>query len=141
MWRMMEGTVDQQKMAQDAIDRWWWPALMMFGPHDTDSPRTSLAMKWRIKRESNDQLREKFINKTISQAEIIGLKVPDPNLIRNEDGTFKHGDINWDEFWQVVGGNGPCNQQRLEHHFNVHNEGAWVRESALAYNNKHTNNQ
>jgi ring-1,2-phenylacetyl-CoA epoxidase subunit PaaA len=141
MWRMMEGTVDQQKMAQDAIDRWWWPALMMFGPHDTDSPRTSLAMKWRIKRESNDQLREKFINKTISQAEIIGLKVPDPNLIRNEDGTFKHGDINWDEFWQVVGGNGPCNQQRLEHHFNVHNEGAWVRESAIAYNNKHTNNQ
>jgi ring-1,2-phenylacetyl-CoA epoxidase subunit PaaA len=140
MWRMMEGTVDQQKMAQDAIDRWWWPALMMFGPHDTDSPRTSLAMKWRIKRESNDHLREKFINKTISQAEIIGLKVPDPNLVRNEDGTFKHGDINWDEFWQVVGGNGPCNQQRLEHHFNVHNEGAWVRESALAYNKKHTNN-
>ena len=141
MWRMMEGTVDQQKMAQDAIDRWWWPALMMFGPHDTDSPRTSLAMKWRIKRESNDQLREKFINKTISQAEIIGLKVPDPNLIRNEDGTFKHGDINWDEFWQVVGGNGPCNQQRLEHHFNAHKEGAWVRKSAIAYNIKHTNNQ
>jgi ring-1,2-phenylacetyl-CoA epoxidase subunit PaaA len=141
MWRMMEGTVDQQKMAQDAINRWWWPALMMFGPHDTDSPRTSLAMKWRIKRESNDQLREKFINKTISQAEIIGLKVPDPDLVRNEDGTFKHGDINWDEFWQVVGGNGPCNQQRLEHHFNAHKEGAWVRKSAIAYNIKHTNNQ
>jgi ring-1,2-phenylacetyl-CoA epoxidase subunit PaaA len=141
MWRMMGGTIDQQKMAQDAIDRWWWPALMMFGPHDTDSPRTSLAMKWRIKRESNDQLREKFINKTISQAEIIGLKVPDPNLVRNEDGTFKHGDINWDEFWQVVGGNGPCNQQRLEHHFNAHKEGAWVRKSAIAYNIKHTNNQ
>jgi ring-1,2-phenylacetyl-CoA epoxidase subunit PaaA len=141
MWRMMQGTVDQQKMAQDAINRWWWPALMMFGPHDTDSLRTSLAMKWRIKRESNDQLREKFINKTISQAEIIGLKVPDPDLVRNEDGTFKHGDINWDEFWQVVGGNGPCNQQRLEHHFNAHKEGAWVRKSAIAYNIKHTNNQ
>lgn len=138
MWRMMEGTKDQQRMAQDAINRWWWPALMMFGPHDSDSPHSSLAMKWKIKRESNDQLREKFINKTIPQAELIGLKVPDPDLKLLEDGvTYKHGDINWDEFWEVVKGNGPCNQQRLEHHINVHNEGAWVRETAYVSGLKH----
>ena len=139
MWRMMQGTKDQQRMAQDAIDRWWWPALMMFGPLDTDSPRTGVAMRWKIKRESNDQLREKFITKTIPQAEHIGLRVPDPELINNGDGTYKHGDINWDEFWNVVKGNGPCNQQRLDHHIRVHEEGAWVRESALAANFKHTN--
>ena len=138
MWRMMEGTKDQQRMAQDAIDRWWWPALMMFGPHDSDSPHSSLAMKWKIKRESNDQLREKFINKTIPQAEHIGLRVPDPNLIRLEDGTYKHGDINWDEFWTVVKGHGPCNQQRLEQHIRAHEEGAWVRESAYVANQKHS---
>lgn len=138
MWRMMEGTKDQQRMAQDAINRWWWPALMMFGPHDSDSPHSSLAMKWKIKRESNDQLREKFINKTIPQAELIGLKVPDPDLKLLEDGvTYKHGDINWDEFWEVVKGNGPCNQQRLEHHIRVHIEGAWVRETAYVSGLKH----
>lgn len=132
MWRMMEGTIEQQQMAQDALNRWWWPALMMFGPHDSDSPHTSLAMKWKIKRESNDYLREKFINKTIPQAELIGLKVPDSNLQLISEGVYKHGDINWDEFWEVVNGNGPCNQQRLEHHLKAHNEGAWVRETALA---------
>ncbi len=131
MQNMMEGTKDQQEMAQDALNRWWWPALMMFGPHDGDSPRTNLAMKWKIKRETNDQLREKFINKTIPQAELIGLKVPDSNLELLTDGTYKHSDINWDEFWQVVNGNGPCNQQRLAHHIKVHNDGAWVRESAM----------
>ncbi len=130
MWKMMEGTKDQQQMAQDALNRWWWPALMMFGPHDNESANTSNAMKWKIKRESNDQLREKFINKTIPQAELIGLKVPDANLQLLEDGTYKHGDINWDEFWEVVKGNGPCNQQRLEHHKRAHDNGAWVRETA-----------
>jgi len=130
MWKMMEGTKDQQQMAQDALNRWWWPALMMFGPHDNESANTSNAMKWKIKRESNDQLREKFINKTIPQAELIGLKVPDSNLQLLEDGTYKHGDINWDEFWEVVKGNGPCNQQRLEHHKRAHDNGAWVRETA-----------
>jgi len=130
MWRMMNGTKDQQEMAQDALNRWWWPALMMFGPHDSDSPHTSLAMKWKIKRETNDQLREKFINKTIPQAELIGLKIPDPNLQLLNDGNYKHGDINWDEFWQVVKGNGPCNQQRLEHHKKAFDEGSWVRETA-----------
>ena len=130
MWKMMEGTKDQQQMAQDALNRWWWPALMMFGPHDNESANTSNAMKWKIKRESNDQLREKFINKTIPQAELIGLKVPDANLQLLEDGTYKHGDINWNEFWEVVKGNGPCNQQRLEHHKRAHDNGAWVRETA-----------
>ena len=130
MWRMMEGTKEQREMAQSAIDRWWWPALMMFGPTDTNSPNTSLAMKWRIKRESNDNLREKFITKTIPQAELIGLKIPDANIQLLEDGTYSHGSINWDEFWEVVNGNGPCNQQRLEHHIKAHNDGAWVREAA-----------
>jgi ring-1,2-phenylacetyl-CoA epoxidase subunit PaaA len=130
MWKMMEGTKDQQEMAQDALNRWWWPALMMFGPHDKDSANTSNAMKWKIKRESNDQLREKFINKTIPQAELIGLKVPDASLQLVEDETYRHGDIDWKEFWEVVKGNGPCNQQRLEHHKRAHDNGAWVRETA-----------
>lgn len=137
MWKMMEGTKDQQQMAQDALNRWWWPALMMFGPHDSESVHSSLAMKWKIKRESNDQLREKFINKTIPQAELIGLKVPDDNLQLLENGTYKHGDINWSEFWEVVNGNGPCNQQRMEHHIKAHNEGAWVRETAHVSATKH----
>jgi ring-1,2-phenylacetyl-CoA epoxidase subunit PaaA len=132
MWRMMEGTEDQRKMAQDALNRWWWPALMMFGPHDSDSTHSSLAMKWKIKRESNDQLREKFIQKTIPQSELIGLTIPDPALKLQPDGTYLHGDINWEEFWEVVGGNGPCNQQRLEHHIKAHAEGKWVRETAYA---------
>jgi ring-1,2-phenylacetyl-CoA epoxidase subunit PaaA len=130
MWKMMEGTKDQQQMAQDALNRWWWPALMMFGPHDNESANTSNAMRWKIKRESNDQLREKFINKTIPQAELIGLKVPDANLQLLDDETYKHGDIDWNEFWEVVKGNGPCNQQRLEHHKRAHDNGAWVRETA-----------
>lgn len=130
MQNMMEGTKDQQQMAQDALNRWWWPSLMMFGPHDTDSPHSSLAMRWKIKRETNDQLREKFINKTIPQAELIGLKIPDSKIQLLEDGTYKHGEINWDEFWQVVNGNGPCNEQRLSHHIRVHNDGAWVRRCA-----------
>lgn len=136
MWKMMEGTKEQQQMAQDALNRWWWPALMMFGPHDSDSPHTSNAMKWKIKRETNDRLREKFINKTIPQAELIGLKVPDPLVQLKEDGTYAHGDIDWEEFWAVVNGNGPCNDQRLAHHIHAHNEGAWVRECAMEYHRK-----
>lgn len=140
MWKMMEGTKDQQRMAQNAIDRWWWPALMMFGPHDSDSAHTGNAMKWKIKRETNDRLREKFINKTVPQAELIGLKVPDSNLkVSGTDSfgepTYEHSDIDWEEFWQVVNGNGPCNQQRLEHHIKAHEEGAWVRECASAFLN------
>ena len=133
MWKMMEGTSDQRRMAQDALNRWWWPALMMFGPHDSDSPNTGNAIKWKIKRESNDRLREKFINKTIPQAELIGLTVPDPQIQKIDENTYKHGDIDWTEFWEVVNGNGPCNQQRLEHHIRAHEEGEWVRECAHEY--------
>ena len=136
MWKMMEGTKDQQEMAQDALNRWWWPALMMFGPHDSDSPRTSNAMKWKITRETNDHLRQKFINKTIPHAELIGLKIPDSNVVKLSDENYQTSDINWDEFWKVVNGNGPCNEQRLAHHIKYHNEGAWVRESASLSNPK-----
>lgn len=139
MWKMMKGTKDQRKMAQDALNRWWWPALMMFGPHDTDSPRTGNAMRWKIKRESNDRLREKFINKTIPQAELIGLKIPDANLKQIGENQYEHGDIDWKEFWDVINGKGPCNEQRLNHHIKAHNEGAWVRECAIEYHSKNKN--
>ena len=136
MWKMMQGTEDQRRMAQDAMNRWWWPALMMFGPKDGDSPRSSVAMRYKIKRETNDALREKFIQKTIPQAQLIGLTIPDKQMKMLEDGTFQHGDINWEEFWKVVNGNGPCNKQRLDHHIKYHNEGEWVRECALAFENR-----
>lgn len=136
MWKMMEGTKEQRKMAQDALNRWWWPALMMFGPHDTDSPRTGNAMRWKIKRESNDRLREKFINKTIPQAELIGLKIPDADLKKIGEDKYEHGDIDWKEFWDVINGSGPCNEQRLNHHIKAHNEGTWVRECAETYHTK-----
>ena len=132
MARMMNGTKEQQAMAQDALNRWWWPSLMMFGPHDGDSPRTSNAMKWKIKRETNDELRNKFIEKTIPQAELIGLKIPD-NYKLNDDGTYQTSDIDWDEFWNVIKGNGPCNKKRLDHHIAAHKNGQWVREAATAY--------
>jgi len=131
MWRMMQGTTDQQRMAQDALNRWWWPALMMFGPHDKDSPRTSNALLWKIKRETNDALREKFLNKTVPQAELIGLQVPDPELKKISDENYTHGEINWEEFNQVINGNGPCNQERMEHHIRAHRNGEWVREAAF----------
>lgn len=133
MWRLMEGSKEQQEMAQDALNRWWWPALMMFGPHDRDSERTTNAMKWKIKRESNDALREKFIQKTIPQAELIGLKIPDEQLVLDSEGKYIHGDIDWNEFKEVIAGNGPCNQQRLNHHREAHLSGAWVRESAISH--------
>ena len=123
-------------MAQDALNRWWWPALMMFGPHDTDSPRSSIAIKWKIKRETNDNLREKFIQKTIPQAELIGLKIPDENLKIRDDGTYSHGEIDWEEFSNVIHGNGPCNEQRIMQHRKAHQEGYWVRESANQYGKK-----
>ncbi len=133
MWKMMKGTKEQRAMAQDAINRWWWPALMMFGPKDGDSPRSSTAMKYKIKRETNDQLREKFIQKTIPQAHLIGLTIPDSAINLLEDGSYTHGEIDWTEFWKVVNGDGPCNKQRLAHHVKYHEEGAWVRECAQAF--------
>lgn len=137
MANMMKGTPDQQEMAQDAMNRWWWPALMMFGPHDTDSPHTGNAMKWRIKRQSNDVLRQKFIDKTVQQAEVIGLTIPDPELRWNENKkSYDHGEINWNEFYEVIKGNGPCNRQRMDNHLKAHQEGEWVRKAATAYANK-----
>ncbi len=136
MTQMMNGTKEQQKMAQDAVNRMWWPALMMFGPHDSDSPNSGNAIKWKIKRASNDFLRNKFIDKTIPQAEFIGLTIPDPEIELRPDGTYKTGDIIWDEFYNVISGNGPCNKQRLDHHIAAHKEGQWVREAALAYQTK-----
>lgn len=134
MAQMMKGTADQQEMAQDAMNRWWWPSLMMFGPHDSDSPHSGNAFKWKIKRKSNDELRQKFIDKTVQQAEVIGLTIPDPDLKWNEEKQgYDYGKINWDEFTQVINGNGPCNKQRMEHHIKYHHEGAWVREAAAAY--------
>jgi ring-1,2-phenylacetyl-CoA epoxidase subunit PaaA len=137
MARMMNGTDDQKEMAQDAMNRWWWPSLMMFGPHDRESAHSGDAVKWKIKRASNDELRQKFIDKTVQQAEVIGLTIPDKDLKWNEaTGHYDHGAINWDEFYRVINGHGPCNKQRMDHHKKVHNEGAWVRQAAEAYRAK-----
>jgi ring-1,2-phenylacetyl-CoA epoxidase subunit PaaA len=141
MATMMKGTAEQREMAQDAMNRWWWPSLMMFGPHDSASPRSGDAFKWKIKRQSNDELRHKFIDKTVQQAEVIGLTIPDKDLKWNEaTGHYDIGPINWDEFYSVINGNGFCNKKRLDHHKSVHEEGRWVRAAAEAYKNKHNNN-
>ncbi len=138
MAKMMNGTEAQKQMAQDAMNRWWWPSLMMFGPHDSDSPHSGNAFIWKIKRKSNDELRQKFIDKTVQQAEVIGLTIPDPELKWNESKQmYDHGEINWEEFKRVINGNGPCNRQRMEHHKQYHREGAWVREAAAAYAKDH----
>mgnify|MGYP005696209313 FL=1 len=137
MAQMANGTKEQKEMAQDALNRFWWPSIMMFGPHDADSPRTGNAMKWKIKRKTNDELRQNFIDKTVAQAELIGLKIPDPDLKWNEErGSYDFGEIDWEEFWNVVKGNGPCNEQRLNHHKKAHEDGQWVREAAKAYAQK-----
>ena len=137
MSEMANGTKEQKEMAQDALNRFWWPSIMMFGPHDSDSPRTGNAMKWKIKRKTNNELRQDFINKTVAQAELIGLKIPDPDLKWNEErGSYDFGEIDWDEFWSVVNGNGPCNEQRLNHHIKAHEDGEWVRKAAKAYAEK-----
>lgn len=136
--KMALGSPEQKEMAQDALNRFWWPSIMMFGPHDADSARSSDAMKWGIKLESNDALRQSFIDKTVAQAELIGLTIPDPDLKWNEERqSYDFGEIDWDEFWNVVKGNGPCNDERIEHHVKAHEEGAWVRDAAVAYAEKH----
>ena len=134
---MALGSPEQKQMAQDALNRMWWPSLMMFGPHDADSPNTGNATKWKIKRETNDELRQKFIDKTIQQATVIGLTVPDPDLKWNEETEhYDFGPIDWSELKEVIHGRGPCNKQRLNHHRKAHNDGAWVREAANAYAQK-----
>jgi ring-1,2-phenylacetyl-CoA epoxidase subunit PaaA len=137
MMTLMNGSAEQKEMAQDAMNRWWWPAIMMFGPTDAESSNTEQSVKWKIKRHTNDELRQKFIDATVPQAEYIGLTIPDKDLKWNEDKkSYDFGAINWDEFWNVVKGNGPCNKQRLEARNNAHNNGAWVREAASAYAEK-----
>lgn len=137
MLALCRGSAEQKQMAQDALNRWWWPSLMMFGPHDSDSPHTGDAVKWKIKRESNDTLRQKFIDKTVQQAELIGLVIPDKDLKWNaQKGHYDHGTINWEEFFKVINGKGPCNKQRLDHHKKYHLEGEWVREAATAHKMK-----
>jgi len=137
MTTLMQGTKVQQEMAQDALNRFWWPSLMMFGPSDAESKHTEQSLRWRIKRYTNDELRQSFVDATVPQAELIGLKIPDPKLKWNEQrGHYDFGDIDWDEFWQVVGGNGPCNKERIEARVKAKKEGEWVREAALAFANK-----
>jgi len=131
---MMGGTREQRDMVQDAVNRWWWPSLMMFGPHDSASTHGEISMKWGIKRISNDDLRQKFVDATVPQAKVLGVTLPDHDLQWNEArGHFDFGKIDWDEFRRVVNGNGPCNRERLATRVRVHEDGAWVREAALAY--------
>ncbi len=131
---LAKGTPVQKKMAQDALNRWWWPALMMFGPTDDNSPNSAQSMKWKIKRKSNDELRQEFIDKTVPQAEYLGLSIPDKDLKWNEErGHYDFGEIDWSEFYEVIKGNGKCNKQRMEARQKAHAEGEWVREAANAY--------
>ena len=134
MLTLAQGTPAQKDMAQDALNRWWWPSLMMFGPADAESPNSAESMRWRIKRFSNDELRQRFVDMTVPQAELIGLTVPDPHLKWDaETGHYDFGAIDWTEFQQVVSGNGPCNRERLEARKQAHADGAWVREAARAH--------
>ncbi len=131
---LSNGTPAQHAMAQDAVDRWWWPSLMMFGPPDDQSPNSAQSMAWGIKRHSNDELRQKFVDMTVPQAEALGLTLPDPELRWNDErGHYDFGAIDWTEFYEVLKGNGPCNVQRMEHRRRAHAEGAWVRDAADAY--------
>ena len=132
MLTLSRGTAAQKAMAQDALDRWWWPCLMMFGPPDGESQHSDQSTRWKIKRFSNDELRQKFVDATVPQAHHLGLTIPDPAL-RFEDGHWIYGAIDWDEFKQVLAGNGPCNHERLKARREAHAEGAWVREAAMAH--------
>lgn len=137
MLSLSKGSSVQKKMAQDALNRWWWPSIMMFGPTDDSSPNSVQSMKWKIKRFSNDELRQKFVDVTVEQAKILGLTIPDKDLKWNEGrGHFDFGEINWDEFWNVVKGNGPCNKERLETRKKAWAEGEWVREAAQVHAEK-----
>jgi ring-1,2-phenylacetyl-CoA epoxidase subunit PaaA len=137
MMTMAGGTSEQKAMAQDALNRWWWPSLMMFGPTDADSKHSADSMRWKIKHFSNDELRQRFVDMTVPQAEILGLTIPDEDLKWNEErGHYDFGAINWDEFYQVINGNGPCNKQRLDARNKAHEEGAWVRDAAVAHAEK-----
>jgi ring-1,2-phenylacetyl-CoA epoxidase subunit PaaA len=134
---LSHGTEAQHAMAQDAVDRWWWPSLMMFGPPDDASTHGAQSTAWGIKRFSNDTLRQRFVDMTVPQAEALGLSLPDPDLRWNPDrGSWDFGEIDFSELFEVVKGNGPCNAQRLGHRVRAHEDGAWVREAAAAYAEK-----
>ncbi|MGI8893037.1 MAG: 1,2-phenylacetyl-CoA epoxidase subunit PaaA [Bacteroidia bacterium] len=138
---MATGTPEQKEMAQDSLNRWWWPSLMMFGPSDKDSPNSADLIKWKVKKNSNDELRQRFIDRTVPQAEAIGLTIPDPKLKFNEETRhYEFGEIDWEEFYAVIGGNGPCNKERMKARNNAHSEGEWVRKAARAYAAKHGSN-
>jgi ring-1,2-phenylacetyl-CoA epoxidase subunit PaaA len=133
----MSGTQAQRDMVQESVNRWWWPVLAMFGPPDTDSPNSALGMRWGIKRISNDDLRQKFVDATVPQAKILGVSLPDPGLKWNEERVhYDYGAIDWDDFWAVVNGNGPCNKERLATRVQAHDDGQWVRDAALAHARK-----
>jgi ring-1,2-phenylacetyl-CoA epoxidase subunit PaaA len=134
---LAKGSPAQKAMAQDALDRWWWPSLMMFGPHDAESAHSAQSMKWKIKRQSNDELRQKFVDQTVPQAEFAGLVIPDPALRWNESrGHYDFGEIDWEEFNRVVAGDGMCNRDRVAHHRRAHEDGEWVRAALVAHEAK-----
>jgi ring-1,2-phenylacetyl-CoA epoxidase subunit PaaA len=135
---MMGGTTEQRAMVQESVDRFWWPSLMMFGPPDDQSPNTAQSLAWGIKRDTNDEVRQKFVDMTVPQADVLGVTLPDPQLRWNEQrGHHDFGEIDWDEFMRVVKGDGPCNAQRLATRRRAHEDGAWVREAAIAWAAKH----
>jgi len=137
---MMRGSAAQREMVQDATNRFWWPSLMMFGPPDADSPNTAQSMRWRVKRHTNDELRQRFVDMTVPQAEMLGVTLPDPDLRWNaERGAYDFGEVDWAEFKRVVGGDGPCNEQRIANRRRAHERGAWVREAATAHAAKGSN--
>jgi ring-1,2-phenylacetyl-CoA epoxidase subunit PaaA len=134
---MCRGTEAQKQMAQDALNRWWWPSLMMFGPPDDQSAHSAQSMQWKIKLESNDSLRQRFVDQTVPQAEYLGLKVPDPDLRWNDQkGHYDFGEIDWSEFFRVIKGDGPCNKDRLRARVKAYADGQWVRDAATAYAQK-----
>jgi ring-1,2-phenylacetyl-CoA epoxidase subunit PaaA len=134
---LSRGTAEQKEMCQDAINRWWWPALMMFGPHDSESQHSEQSMQWKIKRKSNDELRQNFVDMCADQVKVLGMALPDPDLKWNEQRDhYDFGEINWEEFWNVVKGNGPCNKLRLDARRKAWEDGAWVREAAAAFAKK-----
>ena len=137
MLELTRGTDAQKAMAQDALNRWWWPSIMMFGPSDSDSKHSAQSMAWKIKRFSNDELRQKFIDVTVPQADFLGLKMPDDDLVFDKNtGHYAFGEIDWSELMDVIAGNGPCNKQRMARRRKAHDDGAWVREAARVYGEK-----
>ncbi len=134
---LANGTKEQKAMAQDALNRIWWPSLMMFGPHDSDSAHSGRSMQWKIKRRTNDELRQSFVDQTVPQIEFLGLEMPDPEIKWNEErGHYDFGEIDWDEFKRVISGDGPCNRDRIRHHKKAHDDGQWVRDALVAYQTK-----